>query len=489
MSDHLPNEIFQNFEYPKLMYYFEQISAIPRETYHEEKIADYLVNFAKERGLPVYRDAYQNVLIDKDATPGMEDRAPLLLQGHSDMVCQKRPHVAHDFATDPIRLIERDGWLHADGTTLGADDGVALAVMLCILDGGVDVHPPLQCLFTASEEMGMDGADHFDYRRITARSMVNMDSPDDDLIICGSAGGLHSRLTLTAAPTPIAGNIYRISLGGLAGGHSGEDIHRGRANALRLMGRILLILSQKTTLSLISLFGGDKDNVIPREAEAIVSVLDENILKKTIAELEITLRGELFEDDHAFFIHCEACDSSQYPDTLSEEDTARALLLTVGIPCGVLAIEPALKDLVSYSRNLGVIQTVRQDGEIRLSFSFLSRSSSEAQLDLTVAELDLFAKTVGEKFEHSNRYPAWHYDERSTLRDRYVKAYRDVCGEEPKITVIHAGLECGNIKSRVPDMDIISCGPLVKDLHSPDERLQLDSFARFFSVIRRLVTQ
>lgn len=489
MPKNLSKETYENFAYPTLLQYFEEISAIPRETYHEEKIADYLVEFAKARGLSVYRDAYRNVLIEKEATPGMEDKEPLLLQGHSDMVCQKRPHVTHDFSTDAIRLIERDGWLHADGTTLGADDGVALAIMLYILDGGTDIHPKLQCLFTASEEMGMDGADNFDYSRITARSMVNMDSPDDDLIICGSAGGLHSKLTLSATPVPTVGKTYRISIGGLAGGHSGEDVHRGRANALRLLGRALLTISEKTPLSLISLLGGDKDNVIPREAEAVVAVSDENAFQQAIESLQASIPNELFADDRNFFIRYEACDASLYPSMLSEADTARVLLLSVGIPCGVLANEPNLDGLVSYSRNLGVIRTETKNENILVSFSFLSRSSSEAQLDLTVAELNLFGRAVGESFVHGNRYPAWHYDEHSALRDRYVAAYRDVCGEDPKITVIHAGLECGNIKSRVPDMDIISCGPLVKDLHSPDERLQLDSFARFFSVICRLLAQ
>ena len=284
------------FVYPKLMRYFEEISAIPRGSYHEEKIADYLVAFAKERNLDCYRDEIGNVLIKAGATQGLEDRAPMLLQGHTDMVCEKNEGVAHDFLRDPLKLYQKDGWLSAEGTTLGADNGVAVAMMLAILDG--EAHPPLECLFTVCEEVGLDGAKHFDYSRISSRRMINLDGAEETELVVGCAGGVRSDLCLQGKretqPKPCA----RISVRGLAGGHSGEDIHRGRANANCLMGQILQTLwNDDPSLRLVSLRGGNKDNAIPREAEAILSVTDLQRLKNFVSATWQRLYEELGADD------------------------------------------------------------------------------------------------------------------------------------------------------------------------------------------------
>ena len=295
--------ICKNFAYPELLRYFEEISAIPRPSYHEQAIADYLVAFAKARGLECYRDEFNNVLINMEATEGKEGVTPLLLQGHTDMVCEKNTGVEHDFLKDPLRLYEKDGWIRAEGTTLGADNGVAVAAMLAVLDGACDSHGPIQCLFTASEEVGLDGASGFDYSRIYAKKMLNMDSADESLIIAGCAGGLRSTITLPISREPFSGEVMEIRIGGLAGGHSGEDIHRGRANANKLMGRVLdRLFSELPDARLISVRGGTKENAIPREAFALISCNNAEGVTALCEELRKVISAEICGDDRGFFL-------------------------------------------------------------------------------------------------------------------------------------------------------------------------------------------
>ena len=293
------------FRYPNLLRFFEEISAIPRESYHEEQIADYLVAFALERGLPYFRDELHNVLIEMPASKGFEDHPALLLQGHTDMVCEKNAGVTHDFATDPLDLYVEDRWLRARGTTLGADDGVAVAIMLSILDGNIAEHPPIQCLFTSAEEVGMGGIEGFDFSRITARKMINLDSPDDLQIITGCAGGLYSSLTYSAKAITTEDACLHISVKGLAGGHSGEDIHRSRANANLLLARVLLAVSQATPLSLISFDGGNKKNAIAREAKAVVAIKDKESAIAMIDTWRSLLIAEMTADDAQFSLSAE----------------------------------------------------------------------------------------------------------------------------------------------------------------------------------------
>ena len=267
--------LVKDFKYPLLMKYFEEISAIPRKSHHEEKIADYIVAFAKERNLEVYRDEAHNVLINAPATAGMESCAPVMLQGHTDMVCEKNIGTEHDFMRDGLDLYVEDGKIRARGTTLGADNGVAVAVMLAILDGATDKHPALQCLFTSAEEVGMGGVERFDFSKIYAKNMLNMDSADDAEIIAGCAGGVRSDIKLPLHRTSVCGKVsFEIKLGGLAGGHSGEDINKGRMNANKMLAAVLqsLIFDESVDADVISFNGGTASNAIPREAIATVCV-------------------------------------------------------------------------------------------------------------------------------------------------------------------------------------------------------------------------
>lgn len=473
-----------NFAYPKLMRYFEEISMIPRPSYHEDKIADYLVAFAKERGLEYWRDEAHNVLINMPASAGYEDVPPILLQGHTDMVCEKNEGVEHDFMKDPLRLYEKDGWICADGTTLGADNGVAVAVMLALLDGEGGEHPSLQCLFTSAEEVGLDGAKAFDYSRIFARRMLNMDSADDTHITVGCAGGLRTSLSLPIKREPCSLGCVKIQISGLAGGHSGEDIHRSRANANKLLGRILRTLDrEQEQLRLVSARGGCKDNAIPRESEATVAISDILSAYSTIERVKAEIGAELFVDDKNFDVSITEVSGGVSPMDL--ESTRKVIFLLLTPQVGALVTNPQLSGAVEYSRNMGVINTREDTFEV----NFNSRSARDSQIELSICELGAYANLLGAEMEHYNRYPGWIYAENSPLRDTYANIYRRLIGKAPVIEVIHAGLECAIIKSLVPDMDIISCGPVVLDLHSPDEKMNKASFERFFSIVLELLKE
>lgn len=461
-----------------LFHFFEEICAIPHPSDHEEQIADYLEAFAAARGLECYRDGVHNVLIKMPASAGEEHRAPILLQGHTDMVCEKNGDVEHDFFKDPLQLFLSGDLLGARGTTLGGDDGIAVAAMLAVLDGAIAKHPPIECLFTVSEEVGLGGAKAFDYSRISARRLINMDSENLGVVTAGCAGGMRSELVLTASRTPCAWECLELSVRGLAGGHSGCDIHRGRANANRLMGRLLAALPEAR---LVSLSGGSKDNAIPRECTARVAVPSVSDAKMTLLEVAAQIWCELGAEDRACTIAVEECARAE--TAFDGADTCRAIALLTASQCGVLAYHHEIAGLVEYSRNLGVVYTEDE----RLTVVFSTRSSFEGRLDAAERELNALGATLGCTVRHHSRYPGWSYAPTSPLREAYLQAYLAVTGEAGTVEVIHAGLECGIIFSQIPDMDIISVGPTMYDIHSPAERLDLSSVETFWKTLVRTV--
>jgi len=476
--------VISGFEPASIFEYFEDVSAIPRASGNEAGVADYLCHFAKAHNLECVRDANHNVLIKKPATAGREGESPLLLQGHTDMVCEKNADTAHDFERDPIRLILEGSCLRADGTTLGADNGIAVAMMLAVLDGELESHPAIECLFTTEEETGMGGAIAFDYSLLSARHMINLDSEEEDTVTVGCAGGVRSDLTIPVLREPVeARELCRVTLTGLAGGHSGADIHTGRASANLLLGRLLAALSD---VRLVSVEGGSKDNAITREAEAIVAVPSVAMTSMTLLGLSDEMAGELVPEDQNCRIVCERLtdeEASAVVGMMDEASTARVLGLLSNAPCGVLAMSHDVAGLVEYSRNLGILRTTAD--AVRITFT--SRASRESRLDGTVTSLDALAGALGATVRHHSRYPGWEYAPVSAVRDAYTKAYAEVVGGDMKVVAIHAGLECGYIKRRIPDMDIISVGPNMKDIHSPDERLYLDSVERVWRTLASLI--
>ncbi len=466
-----------------LFRFLEEISAIPRGSYNEEGIADYLIAFARERGLDVYRDQFHNVLIKRPATEDRVGEAPILLQGHTDMVCEKDADSTHDFTKDSLRLWVDGEMLRATGTTLGADNGVAVAIMLSLLDGEIPSHPPIECLFTSAEEVGMDGARGFDYSRIAARRMVNLDSEALGMITCGCVGGERAELRMPFHAVNAEGQVLRVSIGGLQGGHSGENIHCGRANANKLMGRLLSTLAQEEKdFHLISVTGGSKENAIPRECEALIAVEDPERADAILTEVAEAIACELVEDDRGFSVTVETADEE--PVMMSREDTVRAVAILCCPANGVLAMSRDVDGLVEYSRNLGVVRTEAEE----MIVTFSSRSAMESRLDASAAELNALAALTNSTVTYYHRYPGWIFSKESPLRDAYSKAFLACTGRKAEIKLLHAGLECGVIKANIPDMDIIAIGPALFDLHSPNERLDLSSTEIFWRTLEQLVT-
>ena len=473
--------LIKGYEPACLFRFFEEVCALPHGSRNEKKIADYLEEFARARQLYVYRDKMHNLLIRKPATPGRENEPPVLLQGHTDMVCEKNADVEHDFTRDPLKLaLTDDGKVYACGTTLGADDAVAVVIMMSLLDGALDSHPALECLFTTQEEIGMHGADAFDCSLIRARRMINLDSESDNSAIVGCAGGIRSDMTIPVTRVPFAGEAVALKVKGLIGGHSGENIHMGRANANKLMGRLLAQLMRDDRLCLCTLEGGLKDNAIPRECCAVISVPSAANAAKTISAAAEAIRGELVADDANFDV--ELAPVSNPAVMMDEESTRRIVTVLELSHSGVLAMNQAI-GIVEFSRNLAVIRTRETD----VNIAFSSRSPKESQLDASVLELDTLAAFVGATVTHHSRYPGWDYAPQSPLRDAYVAAYTRLFGEKPIIKSIHAGLECGLLKSRIPDLDIIGLGANLENIHSPLEKMELASCEKLWKIVAELL--
>ncbi len=478
----MENRILSNYSPREVFYWLEEITKIPRGSGKEEKIADFLEKFAAERSLDCYRDEINNVLIRMNATEGYEDQPSVLLQGHTDMVCEKNSDVEFDFDNDPINIyVDGEGFLRARGTTLGADDGVAVAIMLALLDGYNTPHPALECLFTTSEEIGLEGATAFDYSKIRSRSMINLDSENDGEVVAGCAGGVRTDIDYDFPKIPFAGSAVTLSVTGLMGGHSGENINSGRANANKLMGRILTELSREMKLNIIGICGGSKDNAIPRECHAALAVSDAEKLTSLAESIGATIKGELWEDDLGFAVSVSPCET---PDTMADDEaTKKIILFLAGITNGVMTFSQYIRGLVEFSRNLGVVFTM--DGVMRFTVS--SRSANNSQVEWSKHDLEAAGEALGAKVSHRGQYPGWDYTKESALRDSYMEIAREIYGKEPTVRIIHAGLECGLMRSAIPDLDIISIGPGMRDIHSPCEALDLESFARCFDIVCRLL--
>ncbi len=460
--------------------FFEEISAIPRESYHEEKIADYLVNFAKARGLEYYRDEANNVLIKKPATKGQEHRPPILFQGHTDMVCEKDSDVKHDFLNDPLELYVDGNLLRARGTTLGADDGVAVAMMLSLLDGMVAEHPALECLFSATEEVGMVGALQFDFSRIKARTLINMDAGDEKYPLISCSGAFRTKMTLPVTTEPMTMQGLRVRVSGLIGGHSGAAINKGRANANKLMGRLLAVLTPTCDARIVSVDGGSKSNAIPRECEAVLAVPDFGEASAVLKNCAAEIATELVPEDRDFTVTVEPAAPARM---MSREDTARVCGVLACLATGVFSMCRDLPYLVEYSRNFAVVATDTD----AVTFTVSTRSARNSKLDASAGELDAFAAMIGAKVDHYDRYPGWEYDPNSKVREVYCRAYRETTGEEATPVGVHAGIECGVIRSAIPDMDAIAISPNHANGHSPSEQLDLDSCERMCRIVARMI--
>lgn len=479
------NYVVQGYEPKAVFEIFEDICAIPHGSGNEKGVADYITAYAEKRGLFVLRDETGNVFVRKNATPGYENTPAILLQGHMDMVCEKNSDSTHDFLTDGLKLSVKDGYLWADGTTLGADNGIAVAMMLALLD--TNEHPTLELLFTVEEETGLFGAQGFDCSSVTAKRMINLDSEEDWQITAGCAGGNRTEISFGFEKLPAKeGDLFLdVSITGLSGGHSGAEIHLGKTNANVLMGRLLAAAYEKVKFNVVKINGGGKDNAIARECFATIRFDSEealNAAKKVIVTESLRVRKEINKDDKALSVGIGKAEADYY---LSDSLTERIVSFLTTVNTGVLKMSNQIEGLVEYSRNLGVVIT--SESEVRFIIS--ARSSLEAQLDLSIRELDTLASLVGADCRHYARYPGWEFEPASLLREQYIEKYKFLFGKTPTVGVIHAGLECGILSSKMPGMDIISVGPNMHDIHSPNEHLDLVSTQKIWTVLLAVISE
>ncbi len=466
--------------------FFEQLCAIPHGSGNTKQISDFCVEFAKARSLRWYQDEFNNVVIYKPATPGHEAAQPVILQGHLDMVCKKEDGSDFDFTRDGLKLIIDGDWLTADGTTLGGDDGAAIAMALAVLDSDEIVHPAIEAVFTTDEETGMDGAAGLDPSVLTARRMINIDSEDEGVLTVSCAGGCRTSCTLPVTREKNGLPQYRITISGLLGGHSGIEIDRGRASSNQLMGRLLHALSQKMTVRIADIFGGTLDNVIASLTWADIAAPESDlpIIEQTAREYMDSFRSEYATADPNISIAVTPSESTREAATAA--DSAKIISALLILPGGVQAMSADIKGLVQTSLNLGVLGMTEDTCHI----SFSVRSSIATQKNMLNERVKEIIKLLGGSVELYGDYPAWEYRHDSPLRDIMVSEWERMYGTAPKVEAIHAGLECGLFGGKLEGLDAVSCGPNMRDVHSPLERLSISSTERMWdylcAVLKRL---
>ena len=464
----------------KVWKFFTEINEIPRGSGNEKAVSDYFVNFAKERNLEVYQDQYFNVLIKKPATAGYENSPAVILQGHMDMVCEKISTSNHDFTKDPIKMLVKGDFVTADGTTLGADNGIAAAMGLAILDSSDISHAPLEVLLTTDEESGMNGARNFDMSRLSGRMLINLDSEEEGHILTCCAGGLRATINMpfskTEAPTDY--DYYKLTISGLKGGHSGSDIHLQRANANKLMGRLLNNIIENTDCICEEINGGSMDNAITRDSWAVIGTKDIEKLKEIILNTKSVFENEYKNIENSINIDIEkTAEKAKY--VFSAESFKNAVNVLMLIPYGVESMSTSIKGLVESSSNIGVVRTE----ENSIKFTSAVRSSVETRKHLICDKIKIIASLVGAEYTSKGEYPAWEYKEKSHLRDVLAQTYEKMFWQKPHIDAIHAGLECGLFSGRMSDMDMVSIGPEMADVHTPDERVSISSVERTYSFV------
>ena len=456
--------------------YFRTLSAIPRVSGHEEAAADYVESVAREAGCTVWRDTLGNLIVTKPGSPGCENAPAFMLQGHLDMVGQATPGVEHDFTRDPIALVEDGDILRADGTTLGGDDGVAVATMLALLTDEAAVHPPLECVFTVQEETGLYGALGLDMSRLRAKTMLNLDAGPEGIFVATCAGGCRISLQKPLRREPTALPMWSVEISGLAGGHSGSAIGNQGANALVLAGLIADSLRRQGA-RLAAIRGGEKDNVIPNTAT--VEVAWEQDPNEFLGPLLADIQANWQATDPRLSITCAPAQGGEVLEKASADDV---IDLVMTLPNGVVSYSTAMPGLVETSANLAVVRT-EADLQIQLSL----RSASDLRKEQLIRRVQCLADRFGAQCTLSGKYPGWNYDPNSPLRDAAVAAYRAVYGSEPRIEGIHAGLECGVFKGAIPDLDILATGPLYGGMHTTEEWLDVPSLGRLYRLILEIL--
>lgn len=472
----------ENCEPKRVFYYFEELCKIPHGSGNTKQISDYLVSFAKEHGLEYVQDEMNNVVIYKPATEGYEDAPAVILQGHMDMVCEKRPDVDHDFTKDPLNISVKDGYVTANGTTLGGDDGIAVAYGLALLESKDLAHPALEVLITVDEEIGLLGAEGFDCSVLKGKRLINLDSEAEGSLWISCAGGLSGISTIPVQRVEAEGQKAAVKITGLMGGHSGAEIDKKRANANVLMGRFLYSLQQETAYEIISLAGGQKDNAITREADAELLVEDINSVKACAEKLQKGFREEYAGTDEGITVEITDLGVAS-AKVLHPTSREKVLFFLMEVPFGIQKMSGSIDGLVETSTNIGIVKL----GEDEFLGSSSVRSSVEAAGAALSDKTCYLTEFLGGEYTVQGAYPAWEYRKDSPLRDQMVEVYEEMYGEKPNVVAIHAGLECGLFYKKIEGLDCVSLGPNMKDIHTSEEVLDIASTERVWKYLVKVL--
>ncbi len=475
---------FENLQPKEVFHFFEEICNIPHGSGNLQKISDYLVKFAMERNLEFIQDGELNVIIKAPASAGYEDKEPVILQGHMDMVAVKEDSSDIDMVNEGLRVRTDGEFVWADGTSLGGDDGIAVAYCLALLDSKDIPHPPLEVVITTNEETGMFGATAIDLSSLKGKKLINIDNEEEGAFIVSCAGGARVYSKLPVKREAASGKRLKVDVSGLLGGHSGEMIIKGRGNANIILARTLLEALDSAEFNLETIGGGVADNAIPNVSSAIVCVEPSKVdaFKTSVLKSLEAIRGELEVKDPDVNI---TVSELQNADSLviNKEDTRRALSLICVMPDGVQAMSSSVEGLVETSLNLGILKTTEDMITIEQSV----RSSVASSKDFLIRKLKTISGGYGAEVEVSGSYPGWKYRQKSELRDHMVSVYKDMYGVEPRILAIHAGLECGILSEKIEGLDCISIGPDMQDIHSTKEKLSVRSASNVWDYLKAVL--
>ena len=517
---------YSNLQPERVFYYFEELTKIPHGSYNIDKISDYIADFGRSHNLETIQDEYKNVIIIKEASAGYENEPPVILQGHMDMVAVHKPELDIDMATEGLKAavnLEED-YVYAEGTSLGGDDGIAVAYALAILEDDSLSHPRLEVVITTNEEVGMDGARGIDLSMLKGNRLLNLDSEEEGYFLTSCAGGLRANYSLTLLTDTVSGTLYEIEIGGLLGGHSGEEINKGRANSNKLAARLLYELKKSTSLStkncsidctdsqadtpannfagniyITHINGGLADNAIPRETHLGVIVSDTTIADSVINNFTQSVSKEYATKDPGFY--CRVISKASCTDTIAY-NANNAVCFLNSVPNGVQAMSTEVPGLVETSLNLGIVEfpicnkpadlvayeaKYGSRGSARLLASFCVRSSIESAKYALVDSINSIADLADATSNITGDYPGWQYRTNSPLRDKMISLYEKMYGKKPIVQAIHAGLECGILGSKINDLDCVSIGPDMKDIHTTEEKLYINSTRRVYEYITALL--
>ena len=461
---------------------FEEITAIPRESGHEGPMTAYLCEWAESHGLQWRKDAIQNVIITREASKGKEDVPTIVLQAHQDMVCEKKAGVVHDFSKDPIRYVVENGWMTAPDTTLGADDGIGIAACLALLESDLPTGK-LECVFTISEETGMDGAENMEEGFFTGKTLINLDSEDEGQLFIGCAGGenTEARFSYSTRTVDPSWKGLELKIDGALGGHSGDDINKKRLNTVKCLSLFLgEELGRGLALRLLS--GGGKSNAIARDCRAVIAVPDPKATAERFEAYAARVREEYKDDEPELKF---SCSDSHFNEKAVDDETAKEIIEALcACPHGVIAMSADIPGLVQTSTNLAAVR-MREHGFVTVSTS--QRSSVEGELDDVVRAVRTVFASHKAAVRSFNRYPGWEPNVKSRILEVCVESYRRLFNQEPEVKAIHAGLECGLLLRKFPGLDMISFGPTLRGVHAPGERLELASMDKFVDLLKDVV--